>query len=76
MKRRRRVPCDHPAPLGLSEQYEEVLRLRHEISLAETDEHAAGLQSDIQQAGASGTESPAGTSRGRSGSDPHSEQFE
>ena len=50
MKRRRRVPCDHPAPLGLIEQYEEVLRLRHEIHLAETDEHAARLPSDIPRA--------------------------
>jgi hypothetical protein len=45
MKRRRRVPCDHPAPLGLADQYEEVLRLRHQILLAETDQHAASLPS-------------------------------
>ena len=53
MKRRRKVPCDHPAPLGLIEQYEEVLRLRHEIHLAETDQHAARLPCDIQRTDAS-----------------------
>jgi hypothetical protein len=76
MKRRRRVPCDHPAPLGLIEQYEEVLRLRHEIHLAETDQHAARLPCDIQRTDASIRERPASVSRAQSGSDPHSEQVE
>jgi hypothetical protein len=75
MKRRRRVPCDHPAPLGLIEQYEEVLRLRHEISLAEIDEHAARLQSNIQRTGPSAMERPS-ASRAQPRSDPHSEWFE
>ena len=76
MKRRRRVPCDHPTPLGLIEQYEEVLRLRHEIHLAETDQHAARLPCDIQRTDASIRERPASVSRAQSGSNPHSEQVE
>ena len=76
MKRRRRVPCDHPAPLGLIEQYEEVLRLRQEIHLAETDQHAARLPCDSQRTDASIRERPASVSRAQSGSDPHSEQVE
>jgi hypothetical protein len=76
MKRRRRVPCDHPAPLGLIEQYEEVLRLRQEIHLAETDQHAARLPCDSQRTDASIRERPATVSRAQSGSDPHSEQVE
>ena len=76
MKRRRNVPCDPPAPLGLIEQYEEVLRLRHEIHLAETDEHAAILPSDVPRADLSGKERPASRRCARSGSDPHSEQVE
>ena len=76
MKRRRKVPCDHPAPLGLIEQYEEVLRLRHEIHLAETDQHPVILPSDVPRAVLSGKERPASGSCARSSSDPYSEQVE
>jgi len=76
MKRRRKVPCDHPTPLGLPEQYEEILRLRYRVLLAETDQHAASLPSDVQQADASGTERPTSRSCAGSGADPHSERVE
>jgi hypothetical protein len=54
MKRRRKSPCDHPTPLVLAEQYEEVLRLRRQLLLAESDQHGARLPSDVQ----SGAERP------------------
>lgn len=76
MTRRRKVPCDHPTALGLNEQYEEVLRLRHQILLAETDQHVASQPSDTRRTDASDTERPASGSCVRSGSDPHSEQIE
>lgn len=72
MKRRHKVRCDHPTPLGLPEQYQEVLRLRCQVLLAETDQHAARLPSYVQQADPSGTERPAS----RSSADPHSERVE
>jgi hypothetical protein len=58
MKRRRKVPCDHPTTLGLTQQYEEVLRLRHQVGLAETDQHAASQPSDAERADACSRQRP------------------
>ena len=74
MKRQRKVPCDHPTASGLAQQYEEVLRLRHQVVLAETDQDAASQPSDAQRAGASGAEGQPSGSCARSGSGPHSDQ--
>ena len=74
MKRRGNLPCDRPTALGLNQQYEEVLRLRHQVVLAETNQDAASRPSDAQPADASGAAGPAGGSCARSGSGSYADQ--
>lgn len=76
MIRRRRVAGEHPVLAGLTEQYAEVLRLRQQILLAETDQDAAGLPSDLRQVAGSGTDRIAGKPCARSASDSHPEPIE
>lgn len=59
MKQRPKVLCDHPTAMGLNQQYKEVLRLRHQVLLAETNQDAASQPSDAQRADASGAKGPA-----------------
>jgi hypothetical protein len=70
MKRRRKWACDHPRASGLPQQYAEVLRLRHQVLLAETDQDAASQPSDPRRADAA----EASASGSCAGSAPYSEQ--